>query len=65
MKAKDLTPGQEFKIAGKRKLRKIKEIITLKASDLIPESQIGKLLIVLDNCKQIILDPNTEVIIAE
>lgn len=62
MKAKELKPGDEFKIGNWRKFRKVSRIIELKDHDHI--EPIGrKVLIVVPDCGQYSLPIDIEVII--
>ena len=65
MKAKDLQPGQQFKRKGQRKWRTAKTVIVLTARNGTPIELVGKLLIVLNDCRQWALDPETELILNE
>lgn len=62
MQAKDLKIGNGFKLKGQRKLRFINKIIKLKETDNILPEHRGKLLIIHSGCKQLILDPETNII---
>lgn len=62
MKASDLKVGQEFKLPGKRKFRMVKYVIELFMYDHIPP--VGrKMLIMVDDCRQMSLLKDTEVIL--
>jgi hypothetical protein len=63
MKAKDLKPGQEFKLEGQRKFRTVTRIDTFKATDKVGWNMVGKVLILHDNCKQLVLAEDQEVIV--
>jgi len=63
MKAKELIPGQAFHLPGKRKFRTVKKVFECDLMKGSPEAHKGKLLIVLDDCRQIILDPEADLII--
>lgn len=59
MKAKDLQPGQEFKREGQRKWRTVSNVI---ANSQLPTLK-GKVLIILDNCGQLVLSEECEIIL--
>ncbi len=63
MKAKDLQSGQAFHLPGKRKFRTVKKVFECDPKKGFLDEHKGKLLIVLDDCRQMILDPDTEVMI--
>lgn len=54
-KACDLKIGQHFKLPEQRKLRRCYGIWTMKKTDKISRSEVGKLLVCYDGCKQMIL----------
>jgi hypothetical protein len=57
-KAKDLSEGDYFMQIGQKKWRKVKLIKILGSS--VPAEFQGKLLFVLENCKTIVFDKETE-----
>jgi hypothetical protein len=63
MKAKELQPGQQFKQNGQRKWRTVNKVFECDSFKGNPEVYKGQLLVVLDNCRQLILDPEDELII--
>lgn len=65
MKAKDLIKGQDFKLAGQRKFRTILDLLTDNNKNNSCTELQGKILILCDNGKEIILDHEQEVIINE
>ncbi|RDB05609.1 hypothetical protein [Runella aurantiaca] len=58
IQAQHLQPAAPFRFPGKRKWRVAKEVAFLKTDH--PQFK-GKLIIVLDNCKQYVVDPTREV----
>lgn len=62
MKAKDLKEGDSFKLPGKRKYRQISVIRHLGHEETIPGEHRGKLLIVMSDCRQMILNPERDII---
>ena len=63
MKAKELQPGQQFKQKGQRKWRTVIKVVDCDIIRGRPVEHKGKLLIVLDDCRQWVIDPETELII--
>jgi len=62
MQASELSPGQEFKIAGMRKFRTVTTVRELTTMDDIPP--IGrKVVIIHDGCNQLTIMKETEVLI--
>jgi hypothetical protein len=60
--AKDLKYGDEFKWTPRQKdFRTVNKIVPVPESG--PEQYRGGLIIVLDNCKQIVLQPGEEIIL--
>lgn len=55
-----LQPGQRFKIGKQRKFMTFKKSKRLQGEYVLSEHQ-GKILVILDNCRQIICEPNQEV----
>jgi hypothetical protein len=62
IKAKDLQPGQVFKMPEKRKRKRytVIKIIEFEPFDKIPEYDKGKLLILVQGCQQIVVLPEKE-----
>ncbi|MBX9886657.1 MAG: hypothetical protein K2Y30_01830 [Flavobacteriaceae bacterium] len=61
--AKQLTPGDQFKWDNKqRDFRTVNKIVPVPESG--PEQYRGGLIIVLSNCKTVVLKPDDEVIIS-
>jgi hypothetical protein len=63
--AKELKPGDAFRLPSKRKFRTVKVVDTLSLArgDKMPKQFDGKLLVVFDTCKQIVLSPDDEIIL--
>lgn len=58
---KELVSGDEFIFVGKRKLHKVKIVEVLKYDrGRVPIEFDGKILLVLDNCKQFTCHPDTK-----
>lgn len=55
-----LKPGQRFKICNQRKFRTFLKAKSLLGENVLEEHR-GKILVVLDNCRQMICDPGQEV----
>jgi hypothetical protein len=55
-----LQPGQRFKIGKQRKFMTFKKAKRLQGEYVLSEHQ-GKILVILDNCRQIICEPDQEV----
>lgn len=64
MKIKDLKQGQLFKVGKQKAFRQFMNSRLLVGSN-IPSEHKAKLLVVYDNCKQMICDPETECIIID
>jgi hypothetical protein len=61
-KVKDLKPGDEFKWTPRqKKFRTVSKIVPVPESG--PEHYKGGLIIVLNDCKTIVLKPNEEIIV--
>lgn len=56
----NLKEGNEFKLHGQRKWRNVRKII-----HLLPEPHKGCTLIIYDDCKQMVLPPEVDVLINE
>jgi len=63
MKISDLQPGQQFKLLHQLKFRTVSRIIELGHGNNIPKEHKGKTLVLLDDCKQLTIDPTTEITI--
>lgn len=61
IKVEELVSGQEFKLKGQRKFRVFSKYMELGSGDNIPAQHKGKLLVILSNCRQLILDKETEI----
>lgn len=60
MTIQQLNPGDSFKIGNQRKPRVFKRSVLLEG-ERIPAEHKGKLLVILNDCRQMVLDPDTEV----
>lgn len=64
VKAEEVDPFSQFKLPNQRKFRNLWKIMELKETDQVPEKDKGKLLFILDNCRQLLIAKNEEVIIS-
>jgi hypothetical protein len=62
MKFQELKRGQLFKFGKQKNFRQFLDCHLLNG-DNIPNEHKGKMLVIYDNCKQMIADPETEVIV--
>lgn len=63
IKVSELAEGQQFKLTGNRKFQTVNKLINLGVGDNIPTEHKGKILVVLSNCAQYCLNPDTSVIV--
>ncbi|WP_157509949.1 hypothetical protein [Flavobacterium denitrificans] len=65
-KVSELKKGDHFKWdLNQKKYRQVFDIIPVPESETLPEHYKGGLIIVLDNCKTITLQPSAEVVIED
>ena len=64
-KAEELSEGDYFKVAFQRDWRKVKRAFILSPGDKAPENLENKVLIVLDNCKQLVFEKETKIAVAD
>lgn len=64
MKVSQLQPGDLFKQKGQRKFRQVgrNPPLLLDSTNITHEPSFGKILVVLDNCGQLLFDADDEVI---
>ena len=60
--ASELIEGDRFRQFRQRKWRTVHKIIHLKETDNIPDEHKGKLLIIVDRCRQIMFAKNQNLI---
>jgi hypothetical protein len=61
MDIEKLTSGQQFKLERQRKHRTLNKIYPIGHTNNIPAPHRGKLLVIYDGCKQMIVDKGTPV----
>jgi hypothetical protein len=61
MNIQDLKDGDKFRIKPQKKWRTFKLCLLLNYSEKIPKEHLNKVLVIFDGCKQMIVEPWTEV----
>lgn len=62
-KVRDLEPGDQFKIGAMRKWRRVWKTKHLGQGANIPVLHKNKIIVILNDCGQLILDPDAEVVL--